>query len=303
MLNKQEKDASAAAMRSSIGSAGTMFGGLIADGISNNTDINYYRGHSWHFSFNVGLDATMLPLATEYESETYEYDGNSQRFIDSEEELEVMSPLGAGITGGLTFHPILSEYFGIGGFVQGTFGINPSFLLESSDGSYATGAYSSSSELLTYSRLKFGGTVSLGFKAAKALFRYERTINHFDYYNSESFEIDYLSSTRITDSSNEAVVNFSESQYGAGLRLTPYESGTTIDLMYFMVNPFNEGTLIQKSANLYQLNVWWQSRYKLRITVAPDYGAVSNDYSYAELQDLQDWYVNITLAYTMDFFG
>lgn len=300
--NNQAHDESATQLQSSITGAGMAIGGLISQSISNNTDVNYYRGGSSHFGFNVGVDVSSVPVVTDYKSDTYKEDGSSRRLVGSDEKIEMKSPLGTGLTAGITFHPILTEHIGLEAWLQGALGLSPTVLLGGSDDVSEYGSYSSYEDLF-YSNLSYGGVFSFGFKPLKFLFSYSLHHNSIDYLYESVSEIDYTGSTDITSSSNRALVTYTEDRLGAGLRFTAYESETTFDLMYYITGASYEGDLIQGIFDMYQLSIWGQSRYRFNVEVSPNFGAVSNDHGYAQIKDMEGFYINIGLAYTIDAFG
>jgi len=294
-----QEEATAATALAGV-ATGTAVAELIDLGISNNSDKNFYRGPSWHLGLSAGLDFTHMPMSINSESITYAYDGNYTTIIAESADNITEGVGGVGLKGSLTFAPILSNYFGLQGFVNGTYGIALANLFGGGTTTETDYGTSTSNTNLLYSNVTYGGYLSLGTKPIKLLGTYSNSHNSFDYSYSLISDTDdgyQVTTTEIYESNS---FNFRENRLGLGLRLGAYAKRFTLDLLYVLAKPAMQDKSFPRIP-VYQATLWWQSRCKLAVEYSPEYYAMGENM--AHTANTQKMYLGLTLTYCKDYFG
>lgn len=296
---KAQQEAVAATAAATV-ATGAAVAGLIDMGISSNTDRNFYRGHSWHVGLSAGLDYTHLSMNTHQQTLMYSYNGNRRNDQYQHEAIDAEGIDGLGLTGGLTLSPLLSEFVGVEGFVQGTYGVSPVLLIGGGTTTETDYGTLTSSTSLTYTKVDYGAQASLGFKPIKLLGEYRLSQRSFDYVYSSVSDTDYGNSITTMEVNNTGSLQYQESKTGLGVRLLSYSGGFTIDFLYARVQPMLQRKAL-KPIPLYQVNLWWQSRCKVSLECSPGYYALGN--TAAQMGNDKKWYVGVSVQYGKDFFG
>lgn len=288
----------------------TAFAGLMTAGIASNTEKNYYRGNSWHVGLQLGLDFDMNQYAASERIYNVRYNGNQETVLKDEESQVALYIPSIGVKCGVSFHPLLSEFIGLGGFTEGAIGMHPVMIIGggSSISSYSFETTQKWSSL--YYKFKYGAEFSAGAKPFKLLGVYEDQIHYIissftdvtDRFNSNYKDTE--------NTSRDADVLYRHSLFGGGFRVVPYAKKITLDMLYLRGEylSFAWGSLQRQqvipSEHKFRVSLWAQSKVKLDFTFGWEQYAIAN--TVTESQDLSEdkkFNFEIGFVYNKDWFG
>ncbi len=301
---KQQQENSDEAKKE-ISTMGLGFASLISSGISSNNEKSFYRGHGLHLGINLGLKGTSVPFVCTSTVNSWNDDGYTMSNQVTDSSIVSKAPFGIGLTGGIDFDPILSEYIEIGGFLYGSAGLSPMFIEGGGTSSTIAGADITTSTSLGFSSLNYGLNFSIGAKPVKLLIEYSENRSHYDYSDYTTM-INYLPSyTSHLNTEILATVNYVEIKKGIGLRFLSYQSKWSLDILYYMYTPVDKEKVwaLSNPEHLIKLRVWKQSIFKFDATFGFNINSLSNEIKYNDRKEMNGVYLNFSLIYCKDFFG
>jgi tetratricopeptide (TPR) repeat protein len=291
---------------------------IIASGLASNTSENFWSDNSLHVGLSLGIGTGIIPLRVESRDYMERYDGNNLTVLKDERSQSYRTPAGFGFEVGMQFHPFISNYFGIGGYVDLKGGIGPGVLA----GATTASAYTVTSTLtnrLFYYGLRYGAELwGSPIEWLRPILIYEEEIIGISFFE-EAFTSsdDGFNFTSATRSTTSHTVNLlaRNPHWGGGFRFLDLFGEATFDIVYLRSEmldyrwgntrlSFSRDGLIPANHKI-RVGLWWQSHLRFDFTFGWEQLPVSNIAPQAPLPPTkwnEQFTFELRLRYTKNWF-
>ena len=227
---------------------------------------SFFKGASIHVSFRLGLNFPSMPKVANNNADSY---------------TTTKDYYGTGLYAGLEIWPLYGQYFGIGGFADGSYGLSGNI---SKDQNYMY------SNKLTYN---YGLNAFLGLRQVKLIATYAMTTTNFSVSTFTAAGWDLPSSK----------VDFGSTRYGGGLRFNFKKKRKDLELM-LLLEKLDYLPTNQKPIQIFHVGYIKSGKSFIQLDIAPNYPIIGNKKFAADNQYKdKGLFINFTIAHSFDFFG